>query len=161
MSIAILGRERDRQAMTELYNPCSFFAVGAAKAGRRFDRVIVAFDPANEHEAQWVQDWSMALPRNCSLEWFKIGALVESLRGFGEMPLEGGDTDPLIEVMHSLAHEAADRIEALESALREAENGFDRIHNALLSTGPKQACGEMALHFLTETRKAMTELEIK
>ena len=44
--------------------------------------------------------------------------LTKSLRAFGEMPAEGGDADPLIEVMNSLAHQAADRIEALEAALR-------------------------------------------
>jgi hypothetical protein len=54
---------------------------------------------------------------------------------------------------------AADRIKALEAALQNAEKGFDRIHKALLSTGPKQACGEMVLHFLTETRAAITQLE--
>ena len=72
MSIAILGRERDRQTMTELYNPCSFFTVGTPKGGHRFYRVIVAFDPANETEAEWVREWSKALPRNVSLERFKI-----------------------------------------------------------------------------------------
>ncbi len=54
---------------------------------------------------------------------------------------------------------AAGRIEALEAALKNAEKGFDRIHHALLRTGPKQACGEMALHFLTETRAAVSQME--
>jgi hypothetical protein len=44
--------------------------------------------------------------------------LTKSLRAFGEMPAEGGDADPLIEVMNSLAHQAADRIEALEADLK-------------------------------------------
>lgn len=55
--------------------------------------------------------------------------------------------------------EAADRIEALEAALKNAENGFDRIHQALLRTGPKQACGEMTMHFLTKTRAAVSQME--
>jgi hypothetical protein len=54
---------------------------------------------------------------------------------------------------------AHDRIEALEAALKNAEKGFDRIHQALLRTGPKQACGEMALHFLTETLAAVSQME--
>jgi hypothetical protein len=44
--------------------------------------------------------------------------LVQTLRDFGEMPLEGGNTDPLIEVMNSLARQAADEIERLRSILR-------------------------------------------
>lgn len=43
--------------------------------------------------------------------------LVRSLRDFGEMPPEGGDSDPLIEVMNSLAHKAADEIERLRKLL--------------------------------------------
>ena len=41
-------------------------------------------------------------------------ALIRALRDFGEMPLEGGDSDPLIEVMNGLAHQAASEIERLQ-----------------------------------------------
>ena len=43
--------------------------------------------------------------------------LLASLRAIGEMPLEGGRTDPLIEVMNSLAHQAADEIERLQRVI--------------------------------------------
>jgi len=49
--------------------------------------------------------------------------------------------------------------ERLREALTVAENGFDRLHNALMGLGPKQACGEMADYFLTETRAALTQKE--
>lgn len=43
----------------------------------------------------------------------------------------------------------------LREALEYAANGLERIHNALMSTGPKQACGEMTAHFLEQTRAAL------
>jgi hypothetical protein len=43
--------------------------------------------------------------------------LVTLLRNFGETPLEGGNVDPLIDVMNSLAHRAADEIEAMRAEL--------------------------------------------
>jgi len=44
--------------------------------------------------------------------------LVSALRAVGEMPLEGGAVDPLIDVMNSLAHRAADEIERLRALVR-------------------------------------------
>jgi hypothetical protein len=41
--------------------------------------------------------------------------LVRNLRGFGQMMPEGGPSDPLIEIMASIADEAADAIEAAEA----------------------------------------------
>lgn len=43
--------------------------------------------------------------------------IVDQLRAYGELPFEGGDADPLIEVMHSLAHQAAAEIESLRAQL--------------------------------------------
>jgi len=42
-----------------------------------------------------------------------VSDLVKSLREFAELPFEGSDADPLIEVMHGLASEAADALETL------------------------------------------------
>jgi len=39
--------------------------------------------------------------------------IIQRLREFAEMPLEGGDIDPVIEVMHGVAREAAAEIERL------------------------------------------------
>ena len=47
--------------------------------------------------------------------------IVERLKAFAEMPLEGGSTDPLIDVMNSLAAEAAAEIERLRGALETIE----------------------------------------
>lgn len=44
--------------------------------------------------------------------------LVTTLRAFGEMPFEGGSVDPVIDVMNSLAHQAADEIERLRVELQ-------------------------------------------
>ncbi len=42
--------------------------------------------------------------------------IIEQLRLYGELPLEGDDNvDPLISVMNSLAHQAADEIERLRA----------------------------------------------
>lgn len=44
--------------------------------------------------------------------------IVEQLRAYGELPFEGGDVDPLIEVMNSLAHQAANEIEKLRAEIK-------------------------------------------
>lgn len=56
---------------------------------------------------------------------------------------------------------ATEKIEAakLRDALTEAESGFDHIHSALMSNGPKQAAGEVTAHFLSRTRQALAGKE--
>ena len=47
----------------------------------------------------------------------------KALRDFAEMPLEGSSSDPLIDVFSALASDAADIIDRMSAALREAR-GF-------------------------------------
>jgi len=47
--------------------------------------------------------------------------------------------------------------DALREALAYARMGLDRIHTALMSTGPKQAAGEMVAHFRDAAARALTE----
>ncbi len=42
----------------------------------------------------------------------------------------------------------------LRDALEYARMGLERIHNSLMSNGPKQASGEMAAHFLDQANRA-------
>lgn len=46
-------------------------------------------------------------------------------------------------------------IERLRAALEYASMGLGRIHNSLLTPGPKQASGEMVAHFLESARAAL------
>ena len=63
---------------------------------------------------------ALAAFRDGTRTWPDTGIVAE-LRAFGEMPLEGDNADPLIEVMNSLAHQAADEIENLR-----ADSGNDQ-----------------------------------
>jgi len=57
--------------------------------------------------------------------------IVRDLRDFGEMGLEGGAADPLIDVMHSVATQAADEIDRLREDCAEAYQAVGFLANCL------------------------------
>lgn len=79
----------------------------------------------------------------------KTTDLVRTLREFGEMPLEGGRVDPLIETVNGLAHQAADEIERLRDALETAARRFE-----LLALGHPGASAEVGAKEAREAARA-------
>lgn len=71
-------------------------------------------------------------------------------------PDHEGQPEPTEYVRADLFAALAEERDRLREALAEAHKGLDRIHTALLSTGPKQAAGEMVAHFRDEAARALT-----
>jgi len=66
------------------------------------------------------------------------------------------------EILALLEADKDERVAALEAengrmreALEYAHMGLGRIHNSLMTNGPKQAAGEMTAHFLEKARRAL------
>lgn len=75
--------------------------------------------------------------------------LIESLRAFGEMPLEGDSVDPLIAVMNSLAHQAADEIERLQRVIDSPQQAVLMAHIKVRILGEGQHPSEVLLMIRT------------
>lgn len=65
---------------------------------------------------------------------------------------------PIYAISRHELSELTARIEALETALREALRGLDMVHDGLMDpTRPRQSVGEVCAHWIKATRAALKQ----
>lgn len=82
-------------------------------------------------------------------------------QGYDWCAMEGALDAETIASAEARALAAEAQVASLKEALGYAHMGLSRIHNALLSNGPKQAAGEMVMHFRDRAAQALASLEPK
>lgn len=82
---------------------------------------------------------------------------IREASGLGAKPMLGELAEAVGGIVARAEKAEKERDEAVK-ALEYAAMGLDRIHNSLMRNGPKQASGEMTMHFRDSARETLSHL---